>query len=106
MEFSGTWRVMPDVRRVNHVLRWLFNFASDNHLDNDRFNRYFGKVMGDHYFSKWMYTYERDLVKMFGYFGDDNFEGQKFLDMLRDCADEHERRRQKMDKNKSIDRSL
>lgn len=52
----------------------------------------YGKVMGEHYYDKFIYEFDGSILKMIGYFRGENKEGQIFCDMITDCIEKYQQR--------------
>ena len=90
---SGSWRIVEiDYEKISRVLAWDYNFAPDEALTEELFIRYFGGVMGRHYYEKWNLVYAHDLRRMLAYFGNDLREGQRFCDMVAEQVAKYEQR--------------
>lgn len=90
---SGSWRIVEiDYEKISRVLAWDYNFAPDEALTEELFIRYFGGVMGRHYYEKWSLVYAHDLRRMLAYFGNDLREGQRFCDMVAEQVARYEQR--------------
>lgn len=95
---SGSWRIVEiDYEKICRVLAWDYNFAPDEALTEELFIRYFGGVMGRHYYEKWSLIYGYDLRLMLAYFGNNLREGQRFCDMVAEQVAKYEQR-QKQEK--------
>lgn len=90
---SGSWRVIEiDYGIICRVLNWKYNFAQSERLTEELFIRYFGGVMGRHYYAKWNAEYQHDLYKMLSYFGTSPADGQLFCDMIAEQMNNFEKR--------------
>lgn len=90
---SGSWRIIDiDYEKISRVLSWDYNFARDEALSEELFIRYFGSVMGRHYYEKWTRVYDHELRRMLAYFGNDLREGQRFCDMVAEQVAKYEQR--------------
>lgn len=59
------------------VVRWDYNRCfKDESLDKDLFMEKYGKVMGEHYYNKFVHEFNGNILKMIGYFrgSDDEYE--------------------------------
>ena len=81
-----------DYEKIRRVLSWDYNFAQDKALSEKLFIRYFGGVMGRHYYEKWARIYDHDLRLMLAYFGNNLREGQRFCDMIAEQVRKYEQR--------------
>ena len=91
---SGSWRVIViDYEKICRVLSWEYNFSQSETLNEEIFVRYFGGVMGRHYYGKWKDLYQHNLHDMLVYFGDSRSEGQLFCDMLAEQMLKYEQRK-------------
>lgn len=51
------------------VVRWDYNRCfKDESLDKDLFMGKYGKVMGEHYYNKFVHEFDGNILKMVGYF--------------------------------------
>jgi len=96
ISFNATWRIIE----LNHNLMWRIILWQSNHYTNEGlteelFIKFFGKPDGCHFYKKWMFTYKRNLMDMFGYFGMEYDKGQKFCDMLMQQVLKYELRKAK-----------
>lgn len=98
-EFSGSWRILPDLEFIRRILRWRWNHDHDNGISKELFTDHFGRRMGDHYFSKWR-SNNRDLMRMFEYYGENTAESMRFLEMVMGCVREYERRHRERRENR------
>lgn len=65
------------------VVRWDYNRCfKDESLDKDLFMEKYGKVMGEHYYNKFVHEFNGNILKMIGYFRGSEKEGQVFCDMI------------------------
>lgn len=81
--FSGSWRVMQlDQNFLARVILWVYNYGDGEGLTRELFCETYGKVMGDHYSTKWESVYRHNIMAMIGYFGVHSKDGQKFCDMI------------------------
>lgn len=91
---SGSWRIIViDYEKICRILSWEYNFSQSEVLTEDIFVRYFGGVMGRHYYDKWMNLYQNNLHDMLVYFGNSRNEGQLFCDMLVEQMLKYEQRK-------------
>lgn len=75
------------------IAMWDYNRNSlTESLTNELFREKYGVVMGDHYYEKFIYSFNGDLLKMIAYFRGENKEGQIFCDMITDCIEKYEQR--------------
>lgn len=61
-------------------------------LTNELFRENYGMVMGDHYYEKFIYSLNGDLLKMIAYFRGENKEGHIFCNMIMECIEKYEQR--------------
>lgn len=93
-DLSGSWRIIViDYEKICRVLSWEYNFSQTENLNEEIFVRYFGGVMGRHYYNKWKDVYRYNLHDMLVYFGDSRSEGQLFCDMLAEQMLKYEQRK-------------
>ena len=74
------------------MVMWFNNFGEGEGLDRELFHKTYGSRMGDHYYTKWVSTYQRDLLKMVGYFGLNSADGEKFIAMVESQMLKYERK--------------
>lgn len=51
-----------------------------------------GKVMGEHYYNKFVHEFNGNILKMIGYFRGSEKEGQVFCDMITERIEKYEKR--------------
>lgn len=89
---------IQDMERLNfetlfRVVRWDYNRCfKDESLDKDLFMEKYGKVMGEHYYNKFVHEFNGNILKMIGYFRGSEKEGQVFCDMITECIEKYEQR--------------
>lgn len=87
-----------DMERLNfetlfRVVRWDYNRCfKDESLDKNLFMEKYGKVMGEHYYNKFVHEFNGNILKMIGYFRGSEKEGQVFCDMITECIEKYEQR--------------
>lgn len=87
-----------DMERLNfetlfRVVRWDYNRCfKDESLDKDLFIEKYGKVMGEHYYNKFVHEFDGNILKMVGYFRGSEKEGQVFCDMITERIEKYEKR--------------
>ena len=75
------------------VVRWDYNRCfKDESLDKDLFIEKYGKVMGEHYYNKFVHEFNGNILKMVGYFRGSEKEGQAFCDMITERIEKYEQR--------------
>ena len=76
------------------IVMWDYNRNSltGESLSLDVFCEKYGKVMGEHYYKKFIFEFDGSILKMIGYFRGENKEGQIFCDMITDCIEKYEQR--------------
>ncbi len=74
------------------IVLWLNNYGEAEGLTEELFHEVFGEVQGGHYYSKWIHTYRMNLLKMIGYFGKHDPDGELFLTMVETQMNRYERR--------------
>lgn len=75
------------------IVRWDYNRCfKDESLDKDLFMEKYGKVMGEHYYNKFVHEFNGNILKMIGYFRGSEKEGQVFCDMITECIEKYEQR--------------
>ena len=52
----------------------------------------YGKVMGEHYYNKFVHEFNGNILKMIGYFRGSEKEGQVFCDMITERIEKYEKR--------------
>lgn len=89
---------IQDMERLNfetlfRVVRWDYNRCfKDESLDKDLFMEKYGKVMGEHYYNKFVHEFNGNIMKMIGYFRGSEKEGQVFCDMITERIEKYEQR--------------
>ena len=71
---------------------WDHNRSQDESLTRELFEEKFGKVMGAHYYEKWIHTYSPNFIGMVGYLYSNRSEADKFCDMIMQKVEQYERR--------------
>lgn len=72
-----------DFETLLRVVIWDYNRCfKDESLDKDLFIEKYGKVMGEHYYNKFVHEFNGNILKMIGYFRGSEKEGQIFCDMI------------------------
>lgn len=61
-------------------------------IDKDLFMGKYGKVMGEHYYNKFVHEFNGNILKMIGYFRGSEKEGQVFCDMITERIEKYEKR--------------
>lgn len=75
------------------IVRWDYNRCfKDESLDKDLFMGKYGKVMGEHYYNKFIHEFDGNILKMIGYFRGSEKEGQVFCDMITERIEKYEKR--------------
>lgn len=75
-----------DFETLLRVVIWDYNRCfKDESLDKDLFIEKYGKVMGEHYYNKFVHEFNGNILKMVGYFRGSEKEGQVFCDMITEC---------------------
>lgn len=75
------------------IVRWDYNRCfKDESLDKDLFIEKYGKVMGEHYYNKFVHEFDGNILKMVGYFRGSEKEGQVFCDMITERIEKYEKR--------------
>lgn len=67
-------------------------FPKDESLDKDLFIEKYGKVMGEHYYNKFVHEFNGNILKMIGYFRGSEKDGQVFCDMIIERIEKYEKR--------------
>lgn len=102
---------IQDMERLNfetlfRIVRWDYNRCfKDESLDKDLFVEKYGRVMGEHYYNKFVHEFDGNILKMFGieekskydfkpfdkvlakYYEDDNWEASLFIRTITDDQD-------------------
>lgn len=85
----GRWNCETLLR----VVRWDYNRCfKDESLDKDLFVEKYGRVMGEHYYNKFIHEFDGNILKMIGYFRGSEKEGQIFCDMITERIEKYEKR--------------
>lgn len=72
---------------------WDYNRCfKDESLDKDLFIEKYGKVMGEHYYNKFVHEFNGNILKMIGYFRGSEKDGQVFCDMIIERIEKYEKR--------------
>ena len=71
---------------------WDHNRSQDESLTQELFEEKFGKVMGAHYYEKWISTYSQNFINMVGYLYSNPTEAQLFCDMVMQKVQQYEQR--------------
>lgn len=75
------------------IVRWDYNRCfKDESLDKNLFMEKYGKVMGEHYYNKFVHEFNGNIMKMIGYFRGSEKEGQVFCDMITERIEKYEQR--------------
>lgn len=75
------------------IVRWDYNRCfKDESLDKDLFMEKYGRVMGEHYYNKFVHEFNGNILKMIGYFRGSEKEGQVFCDMITERIEKYEQR--------------
>lgn len=81
-----------DFETLFRIVRWDYNRCfKDESLDKDLFMGKYGKVMGEHYYNKFVHEFDGNILKMVGYFRGSEKEGQVFCDMITERIEKYER---------------
>lgn len=81
------------IRKLLRVVIWDYNRCfKDESLDKDLFIEKYGKVMGEHYYNKFVHEFNGNILKMVGYFRGSEKEGQIFCDMITERIEKYEKR--------------
>lgn len=82
-----------DFETLFRIARWDYNRCfKDESLDKDLFMGKYGKVMGEHYYNKFVHEFNGNILKMIGYFRGSEKEGQVFCDMITERIEKYEKR--------------
>lgn len=85
------WEAAVTMKLQN--IRWDYNRCfKDESLDKDLFMGKYGKVMGEHYYNKFIHEFDGNILKMIGYFRGSEKEGQIFCDMITERIEKYEKR--------------
>lgn len=71
---------------------FFFEYSDTHRLHDDLFMEKYGKVMGEHYYNKFVHEFNGNILKMIGYFRGSEKEGQVFCDMITECIEKYEQR--------------
>lgn len=72
-----------DFETLFRIVRWDYNRCfKDESLDKDLFIEKYGKVMGEHYYNKFVHEFDGNILKMVGYFRGSEKEGQVFCEWI------------------------
>lgn len=86
-------RKRVDFETLLRVVIWDYNRCfKDESLDKDLFIEKYGKVMGEHYYNKFVHEFNGNILKMVGYFRGSEKEGQIFCDMITERIEKYEKR--------------
>ena len=89
---------IQDMERLNfetlfRIVRWDYNRCfKDESLDKDLFVEKYGRVMGEHYYNKFVHEFDGNILKMVGYFRGSEKDGQIFCDMITERIEKYEKR--------------
>lgn len=91
---KGKWKIVHsfNYNLLARMVLWFNNYGENEGLGKELFFQTYGSVMGDHYYTKWQSTYQRDILKMIGYFGVNSTDGEKFILMIESQMRKYERR--------------
>lgn len=83
-----------DFTTLSRIVTWDYNRnpLTEESLSLDMFCEKYGKVMGEHYYKKFIFEFNGDILKMIGYFRGENKRGQIFCDMITECIEKYEQR--------------
>lgn len=80
-------------KKYDRVNRYLTDSCfKDESLDKDLFVEKYGKVMGEHYYNKFVHEFDGNILKMVGYFRGSEKDGQIFCDMITERIEKYEKR--------------
>lgn len=86
-------RRLKEAMIENGLEEWDYNRCfKDESLDKDLFMEKYGKVMGEHYYNKFVHEFNGNIMKMIGYFRGSEKEGQIFCDMITERIEKYEKR--------------
>lgn len=75
------------------IVRWDYNRCfKDESLDKDLFVEKYGRVMGEHYYNKFVHEFDGNILKTVGYFRGSEKDGQIFCDMITERIEKYEKR--------------
>lgn len=94
IRYTGSWKVNQSMEYdfLARMVLWFNNFGENEGLSKELFYEVYGSVMGEHYFIKWNSVYERNILKMIGYFGLKSGDGAKFYEMIKTQMANYEKR--------------
>lgn len=81
---------MKTIKVDKVILYYMDRVDPDGNLY--RFYVYKGKVMGEHYYNKFVHEFNGNIMKMIGYFRGSEKEGQVFCDMITERIEKYEKR--------------
>lgn len=88
-KLAGIW----NFETLFRIVRWDYNRCfKDESLDKDLFVEKYGRVMGEHYYNKFVHEFDGNILKMVGYFRGSEKEGQVFCDMITERIEKYEQR--------------
>lgn len=88
-KLAGIW----NCETLFRIVRWDYNRCfKDESLDKDLFVEKYGRVMGEHYYNKFVHEFDGNILKMVGYFRGSEKEGQVFCDMITERIEKYEKR--------------
>ena len=88
---AGTFMLVPDYRLLRRIVRWKYNYNSDEAVSLDDFREAYGPAFGEHFYAKWLML-DRDIIQMIAYFADDIDKGQEFIAMVMKRVYQYEKR--------------
>ena len=94
IRYTGSWKINQGIEYnfLARMVLWFNNFGENEGLSKELFYEVYGSVMGEHYFVKWNSVYERNILKMIGYFGLKSGDGAKFYEMIKIQMAKYEKR--------------
>lgn len=57
-----------------------------------KIEKIYGRVMGEHYYNKFVHEFDGNILKMVGYFRGSEKDGQVFCDMITERIEKYEKR--------------
>ena len=64
------------------ILMWEYNASGDMALSLSDFTDAYGANLGNHYWEKYIYSFNRKVMEMVMYFRGEDDNGQKFVNMV------------------------
>ena len=97
VSIQGQFHIGPDMKLLRRIFRWHYNYSQDEALTREDFIKAYGQAFGDHFYVQWEHMH-RDIMRMVGYFCNNEENGQKFLGMVMRKVIMYEKRQSDTDK--------